>query len=174
MKGVMARRRRYWRREIDESKVDMGLLAPLSPEALEYSLYVAVMENDHRAIAGMEADGFIAKGGNPDMWADGKLGEPSGPLLHFAVRHSTMKTVLALLHLGADPFACDAAGTLPRDAALERPTGNRMRTVLELWERKKSPARIGAPSGRVREEALTPKNAEEADILARYFGSGNS
>lgn len=145
MKGILARRRKGWRRDIDESKIDMGLMAPLAPEALEYSLYLAVMDNDYRAIAKMAAEGFIAKGGNPDMWADGKLGEPSGPLLHFAVRHATLKTVIALLNLGADPFARDAAGVLPRDAALERPTGNRMRTVLELWERKKTPSAIAAP-----------------------------
>ncbi|MBI1216184.1 MAG: hypothetical protein GC185_10245 [Alphaproteobacteria bacterium] len=169
MKGIMARRRKYWRREIDESKVDMGLMAPLSPEALEYSLYVAVMENDYRAIAQMEAEGFIAKGGNPDMWADGKLGEPSGPLLHFAVRHSTLKTVIALLHLGADPFARDASGTLPRDAALERPTGNRMRTVLELWEYKKAPGAIAASSAPVPE---TVEAGEDAPSHSRQRSGG--
>ncbi|MDE1151910.1 MAG: hypothetical protein PW788_05165 [Micavibrio sp.] len=125
-------RRARWQREIGESKVDMGLLAPLSPRALEMSLYTAVLDNDHQAIRDA-----ARLGADPDMPVDGKLGEPGGTLLHFAVRHCTLKTVLALLQAGADPLLADAEGNIAKDVALQRPTGNRMRSVIELWEKKK-------------------------------------
>lgn len=123
-------RRASWLREIGESKIDMGLIAPMSPGALDMSLYTAVAEDDHRAVRN-------CIGANPDMPADGKLGEPSGTLLHFAARHASLKTVIALLNLGADPFAVDEDGKTARQAADDRPTGNRVRTVLALWEKKK-------------------------------------
>lgn len=123
-------RRASWMREIGESKIDMGLIAPMSSGALDMSLYTAVAEDDHRAVRS-------CTGANPDMPADGKLGEPNGTLLHFAARHASLKTVIALLNLGADPFATDEDGKTARQAADDRPTGNRVRTVLALWEKKK-------------------------------------
>lgn len=120
-------------REIGESKIDMGLLAPMSQHALDMSLYIAVADDDHRAVRALKG-----AGANPDMQADGKLGEPTGTLLHFAARHASLKTVIALLNLGADPLAHDEDGRTPREAASDRPTGNRMRTVLALWEKKKT------------------------------------
>lgn len=126
-------RRAKWLREIGESKVDMGLLAPMSQQALDMSLYMAVADDDHLAVRELDNSGA-----NPNMAADGKLGEPAGTLLHFAARHASLKTVIALLHIGADPFLRDDEGNTPRMAAAERPTGNRMRTVLLLWEKKKT------------------------------------
>lgn len=125
-------RRAAFMREIGESKIDMGLMAPMSQDAMDASLYAAVLEDDPLAVrrmAGTKAD--------PDMEADGKLGEPSGRLLHFAVRHASLKTVIALLHLGADPSLRDEEGRTPRDVALDRAGPyRRMRTVLDLWEKK--------------------------------------
>ncbi len=77
-------------------------------------------------------------GGNKNLWLDGKAGEPAGTLLHFATRHGSLKTVIALLQLGADPFAKDALGATPRDIAQTRPAGSRLRTVLKLWEQRKT------------------------------------
>lgn len=134
-------RRAAFMREIGESKIDMGLMAPMSQDAMDASLYTAVLEDDHLAVrrmAGTKAD--------PDMEADGKLGEPTGRLLHFAVRHASLKTVIALLHLGANPSLVDAEGRTPREVARERPAmARRMRTVLELWE-KKQRAVLSAPA----------------------------
>ena len=48
--GAPRHRRHRWRREIDESKVDMGLIAPVSREAIDLSLYAAVLDSDHRGI----------------------------------------------------------------------------------------------------------------------------
>jgi hypothetical protein len=130
--GAPRHRRHRWRREIDESKIDMGLLAPLSQEALDLSLYSAVLDNDHAALGAMK--------GQPvdiDMRVSGKLGEPEGTLLHFAVRHGTLKTLIGLLQLGADPQAQDAEGATPREVARQKPTGGRMGTVLELWEKRR-------------------------------------
>ena len=127
-------RRAKWQREIGESKVDMGLLAPLSPQALETSLYMAVLENDYQALRDA-----VRLGADPDMAVDGKLGEPAGTLLHFAVRHANLRTVLGLLQAGADAAALDAQGCTARDVALQRPGGTRMRNVLELWQQKKDP-----------------------------------
>jgi hypothetical protein len=124
-------RRHHWRREVDESKVDMGLMAPLSQEAIDLSLYAAVLDSDHKAIR-MMAD----LKPNPDMRVFGKLGEPEGTLLHFAVRHGTLKLVIALLQLGANPLLRDDDGCTPREVAAEKATGSRMRTVLELWEKR--------------------------------------
>lgn len=145
-------KRARWQREIGESKVDMGLLAPLSSEALEASLYSAVLDNDHQTIRDA-----VRLGADPDMAVDGKLGEPAGTLLHFAVRHANLKTVLALLQAGADAAAADAEGCTPKDVALQRPTGNRMRSVLELWEKKKDPAfdSIAAPKEAGFDEAVS-------------------
>lgn len=130
-------RRAAFLREIGESKIDMGLLAPMSQDAMDASLYLAVLEDDPvavRRMAGTKAD--------PDMDADGKLGEPSGRLLHFAVRHASLKTVIALLHLGANPALPDAEGRTPREVAFERvASGRRIRTVLELWEKKQRAVR---------------------------------
>lgn len=127
-------RRARWQREIGESKVDMGLLAPLSPQALASSLYNAVLENDYQALRDA-----VRLGADPDMAVDGKLGEPCGTLLHFAVRHANLRTVLGLLQAGADPLVKDAEGCCARDVAAQRPGGTRMRNVLELWQQKKDP-----------------------------------
>lgn len=129
--GEHGERRQPWRREIDESKIDMGLLAPLSQEAMDMSLYAAVLEQDHETIRAMRE--FNA---NPNMRVDGKLGEPEGTLLHFAVRHGTLKTVIALLQIGADPLLADADGATPRMVAAQKATGSKMRTVLERWEKR--------------------------------------
>lgn len=127
--------RASWQREIGESKIDMGLLEPMSQQALDMSLYMAVAEDDHLAVRAMKNSGA-----NPDMPADGKLGEPAGTLLHYAARHSSLKTVIALLNLGADPLALDGEGKTPREAAAER-TVAKVGSVIALWEKKKySPA----------------------------------
>ncbi|MEZ0261251.1 MAG: hypothetical protein ACAH80_09590 [Alphaproteobacteria bacterium] len=130
--GIDAGRRQKWRAEIDESKVDMGLIAPMGQLALDVSLYTAILDNDHQAIRAMGA-----AGANPNMWVEGKLGEPEGTLLHFAARHAQMKTVIALLQIGADPLIKDADGRIPRQVAAEMPTGNRLRSMLQLWEKKR-------------------------------------
>jgi hypothetical protein len=109
----------------------MGLLAPLSQEAVDMSLYAAVLDRDHRAVRAMQAYRADA-----NMRVYGKLGEPEGTLLHFAVRHGTLKTVIALLQIGADPLLRDADGATPREVAAQKATGNRMRTVLERWEKR--------------------------------------
>jgi hypothetical protein len=141
--GIPAERRQKWRAEIDESKVDMGLIAPMGQLALDVSLYTAVLDNDHAAIRAL---GTAPRAGsnlraNPNMWVEGKLGEPEGTLLHFAARHAQMKTVIALLQIGADPLIKDSDGRIPRQVAAEMPTGNRLRSMLQLWEKKRySPA----------------------------------
>ena len=114
----------------------MGLIAPMSRQALEMSLYMAVVEDDHQAVRALKGTVVDAC-----MQADGKLGEPTGTMLHYAVRHASLKTVIALLSIGADAGALDFEGQTPRQAAAERPAGGRMRSVLALWEKKKmSPA----------------------------------
>lgn len=134
--GIPPERRQSWRAEINESKVDMGLIAPMGQLALDVSLYTAVLDNDHAAIRSL-----AAAGANPNMWVEGKLGEPEGTLLHFAARHAQMKTVISLLQAGADPMMKDGDGRIPRQVAAEMPTGNRLRSMLQLWEKKRySPA----------------------------------
>lgn len=137
--GAPRHRRHRWRRELDESKVDMGLIAPVSREAIDLSLYAAVLDSDHRGIRDLA---FLKP--DADMRVYGKLGEPEGTLLHFAVRHGTLKTVIALLQLGANPLLKDSDGALPREVAAQKATGRRMRTVLELWEKRKGPRPIAA------------------------------
>ena len=131
MLGAPRHRRHRWRREIDESKIDMGLLAPVSQEAIDLSLYAAVLDCDHQGIRDL-----AALKPNCDMRVYGKLGEPEGTLLHFAVRHGTLKTVIALLQLGANPLLRDGDGLIPREVAAQKATGGRMRTMLELWEKR--------------------------------------
>jgi hypothetical protein len=131
--GAPRHRRHRWRREIDESKVDMGLIAPVSQEAIDLSLYAAVLDSDHRGIRDLA---FLKP--DADMRVYGKLGEPEGTLLHFAVRHGTLKTVIALLQLGANPLLKDSDGAIPREVAAQKATGGRMRTILELWEKRRS------------------------------------
>jgi hypothetical protein len=131
MLGAPRHRRHRWRREIDESKIDMGLIAPVSQEAIDLSLYAAVLDCDHQGIRDL-----AALKPNPDMRVYGKLGEPEGTLLHFAVRHGTLKTVIALLQLGANPLLRDTDGFIPREVASQKATGARMRMMLELWEKR--------------------------------------
>ncbi len=131
--GAPRHRRHRWRREIEESKIDMGLIAPASQEAIDLSLYAAVLDCDHQGIREL-----APLKPNPDMRVYGKLGEPEGTLLHFAVRHGTLKTVIALLHLGANPLVRDTEGNIPREVAAQKATGHRMRAVLELWERREA------------------------------------
>jgi len=159
-------RRARWQREIGESKVDMGLLAPLSPRALQMSLYTAVLDNDHQAIRDT-----VRLGADPDMAVDGKLGEPAGTLLHFAVRHSTLKTVLALLQAGADAAAVDSDGNIAKDVALQRPTGNRMRSVIELWEKKKDVTLDIATGAAAAEDVHSFDSAITFDALTRKANS---
>jgi hypothetical protein len=109
----------------------MGLIAPVSQEAIDLSLYAAVLDADHRGIREL-----ASLNPNPDMRVYGKLGEPEGTLLHFAVRHCTLKTVIALLQLGANPLLRDTDGMIPREVAEQKATGGRMRTMLELWEKR--------------------------------------
>jgi len=132
IRGIALYKRSAWRKEIDEAKVDMGLADPFSQEMLDYSLYMAVIDNNYRAVREM-----AAMGADPDMWVDAKAGEPAGPLLHFAVRHSSLKAVIALLQLGANPLAKDALNATPRDAARGL-SGKRIRTVLRLWEQREA------------------------------------
>lgn len=106
---------------------------PFAQETLDYSLYTAVIEGNYRGIREM-----AALGAHINMWIDGKAGEPAGTLLHFAVRHGSLRTVIALLQLGADPFAKDAVDATPRDIAQGKPSGSRLRTVLKLWEQRKT------------------------------------
>ena len=132
-RGAALYKRSQWRKELDESKIDMGLIDPYSQEALDYSLYAAVVENNHRGIREM-----VQMGANPNMGVEASGGEVAGTLLHFAVRHASLKTVIALLQLGADPFARDALDQTPRDVARLRIAGGRMKTVLKLWEQRKT------------------------------------
>lgn len=135
IRGIALYKRSLWRKELDEAKIDMGLIDPFSQETLDYSLYMAVIEGNYKGIREM-----AAQGANVDLWLDGKASEPAGTLLHFAVRHGSLKTVIALLQLGADPFARDALNATPRDVAVSRQSGSRMRTVLKLWEQRKTAA----------------------------------
>lgn len=140
------RHRRYrWRREIDESKIDMGLIAPVSQEAIDLSLYAAVLDCDHQGIRNL-----AALKPNADMRVFGKLGEPEGTLLHFAVRHGTLKTVIALLQLGANPLLRDTEGHIPREVAAQKATGARMQAILDLWEKRRGrPHETGEAGGEI-------------------------
>lgn len=133
IRGVALYKRTTWRKELDEAKIDMGLMDPFSQETLDYSLYTAVIDDNYRGIREV-----TAMGANVNLWLDGKAGEPAGSLLHFAVRHASLKTVIALLQLGADPYTKDALGVTPRDLAQKRSFGSRLRTVLKLWEQRKA------------------------------------
>lgn len=127
MTSAQRPKRSHVLREIGESKIDMGLLAPMSQQALEMSLYMAVVEDDHEAVLSLKDSGV-----NPCMMADGKLGEPAGTLLHFAARHASLRTVAALLKIGADPAMTDEDGKTPYEAAADRPGSQRIRSVLEM------------------------------------------
>lgn len=133
VRGVALYKRSAWRRSLDEAKVEMDLARPFSQAQLDYSLHAAVIENNHRAIREM-----VEMGADPDMWIEAQAGEPAGTLLHFAVRHGTLKSVIALLQLGADPSARDALDATPRMAAQSRLSGQRMKTVLKLWEQRRA------------------------------------
>lgn len=132
IRGVALYKRNKWRREMDESKIDMGMIEAFSSEELNFSLHAAVVENNHRAIKEM-----VEAGADTNMSMPAQDGMPAGTLLHFAARHASLKSVIALLQLGADPFAKDDAGSTPRDVAQDRLSGSRMRTVLKLWEQRK-------------------------------------
>lgn len=132
IRGVALFKRNKWRRELDENKIDMGMIEAFSSEELNFSLYTAVVENNHRAIKEM-----VEAGADTNMSMPAQDGMPAGMLLHFAARQASLKSVIALLQLGADPFAKDEAGLTPRDVAQDRLSGSRMRTVLKLWEQRK-------------------------------------
>jgi hypothetical protein len=135
IRGVALYKRNKWRKEFDENKVDMGMIDPFSQEVLDYSLYTAVIEN---SISGMRE--MVAMGADANMWLDGKAGEPAGSLLHFAVRHASLKTVISLLQLGADPLVRDAVNATPRDVAQGKLSAGRLRTVLKQWEQRSNSA----------------------------------
>lgn len=147
IRGVALYKRSSWRKELDEAKIDMGFVDPFSQETLDYSLYTAVIEDNYKGIREM-----IVQGANPNLWLDGKAGEPAGTLLHFAVRHGSLKTVITLLQLGADPFTRDALDATPRDAAMSRPSASRLKTVLKLWEQRKTA--VPSENGAIPYEAL--------------------
>lgn len=129
--GAALYKRSKWRKELEETKIDMGLRAPYSDAELDSSLIDAMAENNYRAMRDMA-----------QMGADVNLidEETRDTLLHAAVRGSSLKTVIALLQLGADPFARNAAGETARDIAQARHNGGRFRTVLKLWEIRRSRA----------------------------------
>lgn len=135
IRGVALYKRNKWRKEFDENKVDMGMIAPFSQDILDYSLYTAVIEDSLDGVREM-----VEIGANANMWLDGRAGEPAGSLLHFAVRHASLKTVIALLQLGADPLARDAVNATPRDVAQGKLSAGRLRTVLKQWEQRRNSA----------------------------------
>lgn len=121
-RGAALHKRNQWRRELDESKIDMGLMDPFSQEMLDHSLIAAVDENSHKAVREM-----IDMGANPNVVENGE------PLLHAAIRKGSLKTVIALLQTGANPHTLDAAGRSARDVSQET-SSLRIRTILKLWD----------------------------------------
>ena len=147
-------KRTPWRKELDEAKLDMGLMVPFSKERLNQSLVSAVLENNYRAVREM-----VAMGADQNFYPDAsywgvshqehsdRFIEDRGCLLHVAVRLGGLKTVIALLHAGADPFVRDAAGLTPRALAQQLAARDgysavysRMKTVLKIWEQRRRDA----------------------------------
>lgn len=133
VRGVALYKRTNWRKDLDDAKVEMGLMKPFSQDILDYSLYAAVIENNHKAVREM-----VMTGANPNLWLEGVGGKVAGTLLHFAVADSSLKAVIALLQLGADPFAKDALDRTPREVIKFKQAENRMKSVLKLWEQRHS------------------------------------
>lgn len=121
-RGAALHKRNQWRRELDESKIDMGLMDPFSQEMLDRSLIAAVDENSFKGVREM-----IDMGANPNVDDGG------APLLHRAIRKGSLKTVIALLQSGANPQALDVSGRSARDVSQES-SSLRIRTVLKLWD----------------------------------------
>lgn len=107
-------KRSDWRKGFDQAKIEMGLMPAYTAYDLNRSLLSAVLEKNHRAVREM-----VALGADPDQRTGIDFGEQGvwGSLLHIAVRLGSLKTVVALLHAGADPFARDSAGLMPRSLA---------------------------------------------------------
>lgn len=137
--------RSTWQKEIDDNKMDMGLMAPLTQDQLDHDMVRAVVEHHHRGLREM-----VQLGANPNRML---LAPVQGTALHLAAAQGTLKTVVTLLQMGADPFLRDPAGLTPRDIVTQtrRAGAGRIRTVLKLWEQRNhgQPLRVvGESEGR--------------------------
>lgn len=122
--------RSVWQKELEDNKIDMGLLAPISQDQLDHDMVRAVVDNHRQGLREM-----VALGANVNRQL---LAPVAGTPLHLGVEQGSLKMVVTLLQLGADPFAVDAKGRTARALAMEtaRAGMGRIRTVLKLWEQR--------------------------------------
>lgn len=126
--------RSAWQKAIDENKADMGMVPAPTQDMLDRDLVRAVLDNHQRGLREMSALGANVN----RMLTSPVRGTP----LHLAVEQGSLKIVVTLLQLGADPFLRDTAGQTPRDLASRRQekgsgAAGRIRTVLKLWEQRR-------------------------------------
>ncbi len=120
--------RSAWQKDIDDNKIDMGLLPPIEQDQLDHDLVRAVIEGHRPGVREMAALGADV---NRRL-----LAPIEGTPLHLAAAEGSLKIVVTLLQLGADPFATDSMGRTPRalTAVKGRSGAGRVRTILKLWE----------------------------------------
>jgi hypothetical protein len=125
--------RSAWQKTLDDNKIDMGLMPPVTQDQLDHDLVCAVADRHDRGVAEMAALGADVN--------RALLSPVDGRPLHLAVVRGGLKTLVTLLHAGADPFLTDSRGQTPRDLATAlyaqgQQGSGRMRTVLKQWEQR--------------------------------------
>lgn len=124
-------KRSTWQRELDESKIDMGLIPDYNQDDLDHSLFCAVREENLCAIYDM-----VEAGANPNLSMKPKDGDTLCSLLHIAALTGNIKVVQALLEGGADPMKLDSTGLTAGDYALKHRHNARVKALLKRWEKK--------------------------------------
>jgi len=126
-------RENRWRKMLAENKMDMGLMDASEILDLDQALFRAVLSNKS-----LEVRELTRRGANPNQSL-----EDGTPLLVQACArvldgHVTLETLIALLQSGADPLFVGASGLTARHrlAGEKTPAAARLRTVLQLWERR--------------------------------------
>ncbi|MDD9899359.1 MAG: hypothetical protein OXT65_00070 [Alphaproteobacteria bacterium] len=130
--GADSQNEAAWRAELEESKIDMGLIDPLAS-------YIGPSPTEAMRKAVMEDNAFVVKslvtrGADASAIAE----EDSGStLLHVSAMRGHLRTVTALLQGGADPLAKDREGCTPRQRVVSDRAASGLKAVLKLWEGRK-------------------------------------
>lgn len=122
-----------WRKMLAENKMDMGLMDAAVSLDLDRALLQAVVSNKS-----LEVRELTRRGANPNQMLDDNKTLLARACACVLTGQVTLETLIALLQSGADPLFADMSGLTVRQMLAEdkTPAAARLRTVLQLWERR--------------------------------------
>ncbi len=122
-----------WRKMLAENKLDMGLIDANESVGLDGALLQAVLSNKS-----MEVRELARRGANPNQIIENSVTLLARACVQAIKGQVTLETIIALLQSGADPLFAGKTGATPRQLLADEatPAAARLRTVLQLWEKR--------------------------------------